>query len=151
MWLIEEWDWDRSSWPVRWFRTRDEADRWLMEYPPGKDDYGYRLTELLDDGAIGDDCEWVEYVPDRYYGPTVTAKIDLAQHTINHPGYAHRVPIDCIQAYPEFELTVDQQYRILEAHTTSGVCNCAGWQLVEGSPEKIAELVAEYPHEETSS
>lgn len=150
MWLIEQHNWDQSSIPIRWCRTRDDADRWLMEHPPEKDEPGLSLVEMLDDGSFDDgEREWFEYVPDRYYGPTVTAKVVLCPDAGDSMRCVHRMPIDCIQACPDAELTVDWPYRILEAHTRSAICNCQGWQLVEGSPEKIAELVAEYPYEET--
>lgn len=141
-WVLLRDEFDRL-WPERWFKDRDDAERWIVENPPGEND-PLALVELLDDGTTGDP-DWFTHVPEPYRGPLVRARVDMA----SDPTCFHRVPIDCLRPNGAAALTEDTRWRVVatgyEGDRQGFACICGPWQEIEGSPEAVAELVERYP------
>lgn len=135
--------------PVAWFATRDECDRYAVEHPPTQY-HDLMLYALRDDGSI-EHLDSYRHVPEPYRGPLVRARLNVAAQ----PDYArcaiHRAPIECWTPRPDRELTEDYPVRVVAngyiapPDASFMACRCGPWQEIEGSPERVAELVAKFP------
>ncbi|NBW15564.1 MAG: hypothetical protein EBR82_47020 [Caulobacteraceae bacterium] len=111
------------------------------------------VMALHEDGSVGQ-IEWHQHRPEPYRGPVVQAFINS-----NQPGRFHRVPVDCVTIWSaggnNYELTEDHPYRFIQTSEAATFdecmalpwdrCRCGEWQLIEGAPDKVAELVAKFP------
>lgn len=152
-WLVESReDYRQESEPVFWSESREVAERWMLVHTPKGRGNSLALYELLPDGEIGE-ASFMHFEPEVYRGPLLKARIDwLAGNR-----YVHRVPIDCATPsdrtlYEDYPLRVvaNSLYPDASAYRDAGwggmSCQCGEWQDIEGSPEKVEEMVAKYPH-----
>lgn len=118
------------------------------------------LMPLHPNGTIGE-RELFHAKPKPYTGPIERARVCM---TSKDPGSFHRLPIDCLRPNGPWEDDINEwfEFRIVATSehpsydhyinsrkpTDEGYwsCRCGEWQDIEGTPEKVAELVAKYPY-----
>lgn len=145
----------------RWFPTETQA----IEYAATLPDINHvaAITKLLPGGTV--DFDYIQWTPEPYTGPLKRALISVPLNDKLGRGFVHREGVDC--CYPtRFNDSaetpaVDEEHPYWVVRTEHGAtweevdakfkgdhlwdCRCGTWQEIEGTPDKVDELVNKYP------